>query len=120
MLRDRFHEYEIMFRHEVSPIPITAAMLGRASTSETRESEEPDSPIPAAPPERDWVEFLIQDDETGEPIGGVTLKVKLPNGEIRDFTTGGDGKIAIPDIDPGSCEITKMIDEYALEVLEVR
>jgi len=109
-----------MFRHEVSPIPITAAMLETAPTSETTESDEPASPIPADTPERDWIEFLIQDDETGEPVGGVMLKVKLPNGEIRDFTTGGDGKIAIPDIDPGSCEITKMIDEYALEVLEVR
>jgi uncharacterized surface anchored protein len=61
----------------------------------------------------------VVDDETNEPVSGVAFKVKLPNGEVRDFITDASGKIDVRNIQPGSCTIEKMVDDRALEVVRV-
>jgi hypothetical protein len=79
----------------------------------------PEKPAEKTSPELSWVGFRVVDDETDQPVSGVALKVKLPNGEVRDFTTDGSGRIDVRDIQPGSCTIEKMIDDRALEVVRV-
>ena len=77
------------------------------------------APTEKTSPELAWVGFQVVDDETNQPVSGVALKVKLPNGELRDLTTDGSGKIDVRDIQPGSCTIEKMVDDRALEVVRV-
>jgi hypothetical protein len=93
---------------------------GKAHAPAEGEAEEP-APEPAAPAtgEKTWIKFEILDDETGQPIQGVTLAVKLPDGTIKNSKTDGSGMIEIRDIDPGSCSIESMTDSDALEVLSI-
>lgn len=86
---------------------------------EQEEEEEPAEEAAAIAPEPDWIKFRVVEDETGQPVSGVTLKVKLPTGEIWDFTTDGNGEIEIKDIPSGTCAIMKMTDADALEVVQV-
>ena len=65
------------------------------------------------------IEFKLVDEDSGEPVGGVTLKLKLPSGEVREVTSGGDGKIKITDLDAGNCDIEGMSDDEAYEVVSV-
>ncbi len=53
-----------------------------------------------------WIKFVVVDDATDEPISGVTLKITLPDGSQRDYTTKPDGMIEIYDIDPGTCNVS--------------
>ncbi len=58
-------------------------------------------------------------DETGDPIRGVKLRIRLPNGQTAEYTTRPDGMIEVDGIDPGTCDIMKMTDDQALEVVSV-
>jgi hypothetical protein len=93
---------------------------GKAHAPAEGEAEEP-APEPAAPAtdEKTWIKFEILNDETGQPVQGVTLAVKLPDGTIKKSKTDGSGMIEIRDIDPGSCSIESMTDSDALEVLSI-
>lgn len=53
-----------------------------------------------------WIKFMVIDDETGNPISGINLKVKLPDGSQKDLSTKEDGFIEINGIEPGNCEVT--------------
>ena len=69
--------------------------------------------------ETDWIEFRIVDDETGQPVSGIVLKVKLPNGETKDYTTDSSGTVRIEDLPSGTCDIVEMTDPDASEVVLV-
>jgi hypothetical protein len=84
------------------------------------------APPPTPPPKKDeppkklhWVKFQVLDDETGKPLSGVVLKIKLPNGSIGQYSTDSSGMISFDPVDPGTCDIQKMIDSDALEVVRV-
>jgi len=66
-----------------------------------------------------WIAFRVIDDATEKPQAGVQLKIKLPSGEVREYTTDGDGRIRIDGLRPGSCDIEKMLDYQAFEVVRV-
>ncbi len=76
-------------------------------------------PVEPEKPEKTWITFEVKDDDTGQPVAGVTLAIKLPDGSVKKMATDGSGKIEIKDIDPGSCDIESMTDAYALEVLSI-
>ena len=49
----------------------------------------------------------VVDDETGNPVRGVALKIKLPDGQEATHTTDENGQVVIDDLDqPGDCEVT--------------
>ncbi len=102
-------------------IRITTARLrtGVGGEKPPAEEEEPATPPPATEEPLHWIEFKVIDEETGEPISGVELKVKLTTGETKKYTTGGGGLISIRDIPAGTCDILEMNDDDALEVTEV-
>lgn len=90
--------------------------------------EEPLPRAPAPPPRKpaapaapettlSWIKFKIVDDETGEPMSGVKLKIKLPDGSVQELTTDGQGMIHVTDIPSGSSDIQDMFDDDALEVV---
>jgi len=99
-------------------IPSTGGTAPPAEEEEEEEEEEVAS-IAEVAPEPDWITFRVVEDGSGKPVSGVTLKVKLPSGEVWDFTTDGDGKIEIKDVPSGTCTILKMSDADALEVVQV-
>ena len=88
---------------------------------ETEESEEDVVPPSRLGPEeeRHWIAVRVVDDETGEPLSGVPLKIELPDGRVVTRKTGGDGTAHFSDLDDGTCSIVAMLDEDALEVVSV-
>jgi hypothetical protein len=97
--------------------PGAAAELIRGGAEVEPREAEPEQP--AAGPQTSWIKFKVVDDETGEPIPDVKLEVRLPNGNAREYSTRPDGMIEVDEIDPGTCDILKMTDEQALEVVRV-
>ena len=96
-------------------------------------SDEPkhDQPAKADPPpakeepppaknEKTWIKFEIVDEDTGKPVCGVTLKVKLPDGQSRNATSNAAGLIEITNIPPGTCDIERMVDSDTLEVVSIQ
>jgi len=97
-----------------APLP-RLAMINAAPQEEeaAAQSETEDAPT------LQWIAFRVIDDATEKPQSGVQLKIKLPTGEVREFTTDGDGRIRIDGLQPGSCDIEKMLDDQAFEVVRV-
>jgi len=85
--------------------------------AEPKQAEEEEAPPPSD--EKTWIKFEIIDDETGKPVSGVTLKIKLPDGQSRHGKSDASGIIEFKDIDPGTCEIERMLDGETLEVVSV-
>ncbi|MEW5874759.1 MAG: hypothetical protein AB1752_06210 [Candidatus Zixiibacteriota bacterium] len=99
---------------------------GDAADTEPAEREEPpeeepplEEPPPATEEETAWIKFKVVDEQSGEPVKGVTLHVKTPDGKIRQIRTGPDGMAEISGIQPGSCSIERIVDTDALEVKAV-
>jgi hypothetical protein len=99
-----------------------AADVGAAQQAEPEEeppAEEPPPPPPASEEETAWIKFKVVDDETGDPVKGVTLHVKTPDGKTRQVRSGADGMAEINGILPGSCSIERIVDSDALEIKAV-
>jgi hypothetical protein len=92
--------------------------------SKEKKDDPPPPPEPAPPPppttEKTWIKFEIIDNESGKPVSGVTLKVKLADGGSRSATSNAAGLIEITNIPPGTCEIERMIDSDTLEVVSIQ
>ncbi|MCI5224500.1 MAG: hypothetical protein D3924_17980 [Candidatus Electrothrix sp. AR4] len=69
--------------------------------------------------ETNWVAFKVLYDDTEEPIAGVQLKLRLPDGSIDKYTTDSTGRIYISGLPDGTCDVQEMLDNDALEVVEV-
>lgn len=103
----------------VSAVPKAS---GRAVVIERREEdEEEDVATGPLPPkeEKHWIAIQVVDDESGKPLSGVPLEVKLPDGRAVVRKTGGDGTLHFSDLDPGTCSILKIMDDEALEVVAI-
>ncbi len=90
-----------------------------AGVAETAEESTIDTETTVPQEETDWIEFRVVDDGTGQPVSGVRLKIRLPTGEIRDYTTDGDGIVRIGDLPDGMCDIVEIKDLDAAEVVQV-
>jgi hypothetical protein len=77
------------------------------------------APQPAPQPALSWIKFQVLDDETGQPVQGVGLKVKLPTGTVKEYMTDANGMVQIDDLPSGACDIEKMLDSDALEVVDI-
>jgi hypothetical protein len=73
-----------------------------------RQAGTPPAKAPAgiAPGKKHWVEFRLVDDSTGDPIPGVELTIKLPDGSIEKRTTDAGGYVEVNDTLKGDCEIS--------------
>ena len=66
-----------------------------------------------------FITFQVLDDDNSEPVPGVKLEIRLPDGSLETFTTDSEGIIHIPNLEPGTCSIERMIDDDALEVVSI-
>jgi hypothetical protein len=60
-------------------------------------------------PKLHWVEFKVVDDETGRPIEGIELTIKLPDGRTEVRTTNAGGLIEINDTLMGECQVRSQL-----------
>ncbi len=58
---------------------------------------------------KDWVTFVTIDSFNLKPVSGIKLKITLPDGSEKQFTSAPGGKISVVDIDPGTCGV--VLDE---------
>ncbi|TWT44672.1 hypothetical protein RAS1_10870 [Phycisphaerae bacterium RAS1] len=63
------------------------------------------TPAPGASDKQSWFRIRVVDNETGEPIPGIELKITQPNGQTVDCTTRPDGVAQVDFIDHGTCEV---------------
>ena len=73
---------------------------------------------PSLEEQKYWIHFQLLDDETGEPVPGVTAKLKLPTGEIKMVTSDGEGRVRVRGLPSGSWDLEKMECSDVLEVIE--
>ncbi len=94
-----------------SPRPTTpSANLPPETPADDDPASDTPSGVPAPPPpdQNTWIEFVLIDETTGEPIAGVPFTIELTDGTVADHTTDGSGKIRIDGIDPGTCGIVEI------------
>lgn len=77
------------------------------------------STTPADVPSPKWVEFRILDEETGEPVRGVALRLRLPDGSLVTRVTNADGLVRVTDLRGGMVDIVRIVDDDAFEVLRL-
>jgi hypothetical protein len=79
-------------RHERPRFTLAEGVTGGASDDST-----------ATPKKKlTWIEIVVIDDVTGQPVPWVRMAVKLPSGDESFYTTDNEGLIRIDDIDPGT------------------
>jgi len=95
---------------------------GAAAQPEEKTTEErpPRRPVvfPESPP-RNWVRLRVVDDETDEPMPGVVMRIKLPSGEVGKPRTDRRGTIYLDDLSPGTLDILEILDDDALEIVQI-
>jgi phage baseplate assembly protein gpV len=57
-------------------------------------------------PKRDFIEYVLKDKDTGEPISGERWRVKLPDGTSQEGKTDKNGRLRIDNIPPGNCQVS--------------
>lgn len=128
------HSYfKLVLRVEETPrmiLPITpseetasedAAETNEVTAEEPVSSTAPDATAATTAPQvtANWVEFRIVDDETDQPLADVRIRIKLPTGESQEHTTDANGVVRIDDVPEGTCDIEKILDPHASEVVQV-
>ena len=68
--------------------------------------EKTEEAAPLAAREIASIKFKIVLDKSGDPIEGVKLKIRLPDGSEVERATRADGMIEINGIQPGTCDVT--------------
>jgi hypothetical protein len=67
-------------------------------------------PAPGADDKVAWIKFRVVDDQSGEPLPGVALRVTQPNGKTLESATRSDGVVQVDGIDPGLCDVASSLD----------
>jgi hypothetical protein len=68
--------------------------------------------------QKHWIQFQIVDEETGEPVAGVSARVKLPTGEVREVTSDSQGRIKVQGLPQGSWDLHHLEFSEILEVVK--
>lgn len=97
----------------------TSIASGMAEQPIARAAEATQRTVTTSQTTLSWIKFRVVDDETGQPVQGVKLKVRLPAGTVKEYTTNADGMVQIDDLPSGTCDIEKMLDADALEVIGI-
>jgi hypothetical protein len=95
-----------------------ASVVTEEVTKEIVKQNAPPSSERAPAPKQSWVEFRVLDDETGKPIKGIEITVKLPDGRIEKLKTDEGGYIEINDTLKGECEINCGSDDASSPLFE--
>ena len=79
----------------------------------TLDGEDP-MPPPPSEEERHAISLQIVDDVTDEPISGVKLRLKLPNGSTQSSISDGSGTVRVSNVPSGNVEVRSVIDGATL------
>ena len=79
--------------------------------------KKPEKPVPLKE-QKYWIHFQLLDEDTGEPVPGVTAELKLPTGEIKRVTSDGEGRVRVKGLPSGSWDLQQMECSDVLEVIE--
>lgn len=82
-----------------------AAEGGDGAYGERRPFERGEVPAAPAADPRAWLEIELKA-SSGEALANERCRVKLPDGSVREGTTGPDGVLRLTGIPPGDCEFT--------------
>lgn len=64
-----------------------------------------------------FIKFQVTDEDTGKPLPGVTVKLRLPTGELRTLTTDGQGMVKVEGLpEGGSWDLEAIESNDTLEV----
>ena len=100
--------------------PATAAGATGTSEETPATSAAPtDTDTAVSEEETDWIEFRVVGHETDLPMSGIGLRIRLPTGEMRDYTTDSNGIVRIEDLSSGTCDILEITDPDAAEVVQM-
>ena len=94
----------------------------RLQTKAAPREEPEERPLESAPvpvDETTWIKIQVLDDETGNPVEGVPLRLQIAGRGIEEHTTDSRGRIDVSGLEPGTFHIESMDDEEAYEVVEV-
>lgn len=98
----------------------------RERPSQPAADTQPETPGSTAPPatvpepaQKTWIEFCLLDDETGDPLPDIPIRITLTDGSEQQQTTDAAGLVRIDGIDPGQCNILEIVAENGPEVTEV-
>jgi hypothetical protein len=83
-------------------------------SEESKKAEAAMASSGVAPKQKHWIEFRVIDDKTGEPIQGVELTIKLPDGSVEKRTTDAGGYVEINNKLKGDCEVSCEFSELQL------
>jgi hypothetical protein len=102
-------------------VPLAPA-LPPAPESPSTPADRPSSsqPTPRTAEKQDWIEIVLLDDDTGDPLSGIPLDLVLPDGRSVRETTDGNGQIRLDELTAGTCEIAKILDEQGFEVVSLQ
>lgn len=111
---------------EVSEAPRgSGGEAGRKATPVPEPSPPANRPAPArpsrprpSPPMLHWITIGLVDEESGGPLAGVAVRVRAPDGNVLTRTTGSDGKVHLPQLPEGTCDLEELVD-VAFEVIDV-
>ena len=104
---------------KIAALPLSIPAWSHVEPAVEEEGEEAVLAPAAVPEAEHWIKLQIVDDDTNEPVKGVSMKIKLPSGEVKQFKADSNGTIEIKGVPEGTWDIEEMIDSYALEVVEV-
>lgn len=83
---------------------VTAAeMVSNVGIAIEPPTEEPELRPPPSEIEKQWIKIKVVLDATSEPIPGVELCVRLPDGTDRTLQTRADGIVEVHELNPGVC-----------------
>lgn len=94
--------------------PRTPRPLRSTPPIRRRPQPAPEAPISPASEKTAWIKFRVVDDQSGDALPGVLLKVTQPNGRMFDYTTRPDGMVEVDGIDPGACDVASGLEGASL------
>lgn len=114
-LRERLRDSTLVL---LEPVPHRTIFSGHR---EDPTPEEPPAPVPPDEPKQSaWIRFRVVDDASEEPVPGVRLVVRLPDGAERTVATGPDGSVEIEPTEPGACDMLAVLNEPPLEIVRIQ
>ena len=77
-------------------------------------------PITPSKPVTDdtWIEFRLLDEDTGDPVPGIRLRLTLPDGSVCLGVTNEDGRLHTSGFPQGTCDLEQILAEEAFEVVQ--
>jgi LysM repeat protein len=102
-----FDDHEEVFQTLESALKDRRLLAFRVSSTEGGGKGPSDQPEPPKPEEKkSWIKVKMADDLALQLLAGVSVKMTLPDGQQRDFTTRNDGIIEVNGIPSGTCDVT--------------